>query len=62
VNGKQDSLFPVAEVDRAVEGVRRIYAAAEAPERFAHRYGDGGHRFHKDLMWPFIRRAISGRG
>jgi dienelactone hydrolase len=58
VNGRQDALFPLAEVDRAVEGARSIYAAAGAPERFAHRYGAGGHRFYADLMWPFIRKAI----
>jgi hypothetical protein len=61
VNGRQDSLFPLAEVDRAVEGVRKIYATANAPERFAHRYGEGGHRFYADLMWPFIQRAMVSR-
>lgn len=58
VNGKQDSLFPNHEVDRAVEGVRRIYESAGVSERFAHHYGEGGHRFYSDLMWPFIQRAI----
>jgi hypothetical protein len=58
VNGKQDSLFPLPEVDRAVEGVRRIYAVAGVQERFAHHYGVGGHRFYADLMWPFIRKAM----
>ena len=59
VNGREDTLFPLSEVDRAAEGVRRIYAAAGARDRFAHRYGEGGHRFYKDLMWPFIRQALS---
>jgi len=58
INGKRDSLFPNHEVDRAVEGVRRIYTSAGVPERFAHHYGDGGHRFYKALMWPFIQSAI----
>lgn len=58
VNGKQDALFPICEVDRAVAGIRHIYASAGVSERFAHGYGDGGHRFYKDLMWPFIQRAI----
>ena len=61
VNGNQDSLFPLSEVDRAVEGVRRIYQAAGTPESYAHQYGDGGHRFYSDLMWPFIDRHIVGR-
>jgi dienelactone hydrolase len=56
VNGSQDTLFPLSEVDRAVEGVRKIYQAAGTPERYVHQYGDGGHRFYSDLMWPFIDR------
>jgi len=58
VNGRHDSLFPLAEVDRAVENVRRIYASASVSERFSHFYGEGGHRFYKDLMWPFIQQVI----
>ena len=59
VNGREDPLFPLPEVDRSAAGVRRIYAAAGIPERFAHRYGDGGHRFYKHLMWPFIHQALA---
>jgi len=58
VNGSNDALFPVREVDRAVKGVRRIYSTAQASARFVHRYGNGGHRFYKELMWPFIERAL----
>ena len=58
VNGRQDPLFPLAEVDRAVEGARRIYAASGAAARYDHRYGDGGHRFYSDLMWPFIEQSL----
>ncbi|MFC1718650.1 dienelactone hydrolase family protein [Candidatus Poribacteria bacterium] len=58
VNGKQDPLFPIHEVDRAVEGVGRIYDSAGVPERFAHHYGEGGHRFYRELMWPSIHHAI----
>ena len=61
VNGREDPLFPLAEVDKAVAGVRGIYHAAGVPERFSHRYGDGGHRYYKDLMWPFIEAALGSR-
>jgi dienelactone hydrolase len=61
VNGRQDPLFPLTEVDRAVEGVRDIYGAAGVPGRFAHGYGEGGHRFYADLMWPFVCKALSDR-
>ena len=59
VNGRRDKLFPLEEIDRAVDRLRVIYEAAGAPDRFTHRYGEGGHRFYADLMWPFVRRALA---
>ena len=58
VHGREDPLFPTAEVERAVTAVRAIYAAADAPDRFAHRWGPVGHRFYSDLMWPFVTDAL----
>ena len=58
VNGNQDLLFPLAEVDRAVEECARIFQVAGIPELFEHHYGDGGHRFYADLMWPFVARNL----
>lgn len=60
VNGSEDALFPQGEVQRAVEGVRAIYEAAGAPDRFEHRWGPEGHRFYADLMWPWVEDALSG--
>ncbi len=59
VNGSKDTLFPLDEIDRAVAGVRRIYEAAGCPEHFRHGYGSEGHRFYKDISWPFIDRIIN---
>ncbi len=61
VNGRQDPLFPLSEVERAVSGLRRIYATADAAGRYEHRWGDYGHRFYADLMWPFIDAAMTQR-
>jgi len=54
VHGEEDSLFVRADVDRGAAEMRRIYQAAGAADRFACRFGRGGHRFYADLMWPFI--------
>ncbi|MFW6146602.1 MAG: alpha/beta hydrolase family protein [Planctomycetota bacterium] len=59
VHGRTDELFPPAEIDCAVEGVRRCYAAAGAPGAFQHRWGAEGHRFYSDLMWPFVTDRTS---
>ena len=58
VNGSGDSLHPVAEVDAAVSRLREIYMAAGAAQMYEHRYGEGGHRFYSDLMWPWIESNI----
>jgi len=58
VNGRFDPLHDPEHIDMAVAGLRRIYQAAGAAERFEHRYGEGGHRFYQDLMWPFVEKAM----
>ena len=58
INGRQDGLFPPAEVDRAVERIAAAYAGCGAPGAFEHRYGAAGHRFYGELMWPLIDRHI----
>ena len=30
-----------------------------APERFQHRWGAEGHRFHRELIWPFVVSALA---
>jgi hypothetical protein len=60
VNGRNDSLLPVAEVERAAAEVRSLYAWADAAGRFQHRWGPEGHRFYRDLMWPLVLDAWSG--
>ena len=58
VNGAQDALHPVEEVDAAVARLKGIYAAAGAPTAYEHRYGEGGHRFYSTIMWPWIEERI----
>ncbi len=58
VNGRTDSLFSEAAIGRATQDVKAIYKAAKHPARFEHRWGDAGHRFYADLMWPFVRSAL----
>jgi hypothetical protein len=57
VHGREDSRSGEA-VDDAVARLRRIYEAARAGGRLEHRYGEAGHRFYSDLMWPFIAQAM----
>lgn len=58
VNGRTDPLFSNDAIERAAAEVKRIYSAAGQPKRFDHRWGDAGHRFYADLMWPFVDEAM----
>jgi hypothetical protein len=51
-------LHPVAEVDRAVAELSKIYHHSAPADRFSHVYGDGGHRYYANIMWPFARDAF----
>ncbi len=57
VNGRHDTLFSPAEVERAAAQTQVVFAAAGCPDHFEHRWGEAGHRFYKDLMWPFVQAA-----
>lgn len=60
INGRKDKLFNSGEIESAAATVHDIYRAAGHAGRCEHRWGTEGHRFYKDLMWPFIKAAISG--
>lgn len=59
VNGRHDALHPVDEVDAAVARLATIYGAAGAPEAYEHRWGEAGHRFYVELMWPWIEAQVA---
>ena len=57
VSGRKDALFSEEEIERGAALTRMIYEGAERPEHFGHRWGNEGHRFYSDLMWPFVLEA-----
>lgn len=61
VNGRQDPLFANDEIERGAAEVRGLFRAAGAPDNFQHRWGEGGHRFYQDLMWPFVLAGAASR-
>jgi dienelactone hydrolase len=58
VSGRKDSLFSTEAIEWAAAHVRGIYQDAGHPGRYQHRWGAEGHRFYKDLMWPFVEAAL----
>lgn len=58
VNGRDDPLFPFAATQYAFSEVQRIYQDAGAPDRCRLYAGDGGHRYYKDDVWPFLAEFL----
>lgn len=58
VNGVKDQLHTAKDINRSVNRVQNIFKAAGVADRFQHRWGQEGHQFYKDLMWPFVMKAL----
>ncbi|HEY4153891.1 MAG TPA: prolyl oligopeptidase family serine peptidase, partial [Puia sp.] len=56
VNGIQDPIFPIGETRKAYTQLKKIYAASGRPQNLARYEGQGGHRYYKEGVWPFIKR------
>jgi dienelactone hydrolase len=59
VHGAKDGLFILEDVKRTAARTREVFAAAGVADHFDMRVGPEGHRFYKDLMWPFIDKAMN---
>lgn len=55
VNGEQDPIFPIEATRTAHERLKAIYAVAGVEDRCRLYVGDGGHRYYKAPVWPFVR-------
>ena len=58
VNGAKDKLHTATDINRSADRVREIFETAGVANRFQHCWGQQGHRFYKDLMWPFVMKAM----
>ena len=58
VNGVKDPIFPEQGVQETFETVKKIYAAAGAPDKCAKATGNGGHRYYKAEAWEAFDRLV----
>jgi len=60
VAGRDDPIFPYEGVTEAFEHLRHIYEVAGAPPEHCQLYtGEGGHRYYKAGVWPFVREMLT---
>ena len=58
VHGVKDSLHHRPNVERVVGEIRKIYKAAGVPGHVSLAWGNSGHQFYPDLMWPVIEKRM----
>ena len=55
VNGKKDKPHNVHEVDHAVNHLKELYKISGFENNYTHLYGEEGHQFYPNLMWPWVK-------
>lgn len=58
VHGVDDSLHHRPTVEKVFEKVLKIYQAAGSAKNVFLKWGNQGHRFYPNLMWPFIEQGL----
>lgn len=59
VAGREDRIFPIEATEYSVERLKEIYMLFGADNMCRLSIGDGGHRYYKKDVWPFIREAFN---
>ncbi len=58
VNGVQDPIFPINAVRESYARLRKVYELFDASDSCALHEGPDGHRYYKDLVWPWVKTAL----
>lgn len=61
VAGRDDPLFPIADVEAAYATIQRIYDALGAADQATLVVGDAGHRFYAADAWPVFDKLTTWR-
>lgn len=58
VNGETDPIFPIEATRRSFSHVQAIYREMGFPDRCELYVGNGGHRYYKKPVWPFVKKHL----
>jgi len=59
VHGVNDGLHHRPTVDKLGGQIKNIFKTAGSPNNTALEWGNSGHRFYPNKMWPFIEKALA---
>jgi hypothetical protein len=58
VHGVDDSLHHPPTVEKLAVSIGKIFQAAGVPNHTALKWGNSGHRFYPEMMWPFFEKGL----
>ena len=58
VHGVDDSLHHPPTVEKLAVNIGKIFQAAGVPKQTALKWGNSGHRFYPEKMWPFLNKGL----
>ena len=58
VHGVDDSLHHPPTVEKLAVSIGKIFHAAGVPNHTALKWGNSGHRFYPEKMWPFFEKGL----
>jgi hypothetical protein len=61
VHGRKDGSHHHTTVERTAQSVAAIYNEVGFPSRMRLQWGEEGHRFYPQYMWPFAKAAFFPR-
>lgn len=61
VNGVEDEIFPIDATKESFSHVQKIYQEIGDPSLCELYVGQGGHRYYKYPVWPFVKKHLSDR-
>ncbi|TBL81810.1 alpha/beta hydrolase family protein [Paenibacillus thalictri] len=59
VNGTDDPIFPIAGARESFRHIQSVYTHMGHPQHCEFYEGNGGHRYYKAPVWPFIRKHMT---
>ncbi len=58
VHGSLDNIFPRAATEEAFSHLKEVYTVAGAPHACQLFFGNEGHRYYKEPVWPFVKQWL----
>ncbi len=59
VTGREDRIFPVHATQYAFQRLQQVYKLFGAQDQCGLSIGEGGHRYYKKDVWPFVQTALA---